>query len=528
MLAAGAVAALPLAQDANAHQKSRRQDKRPNVIFILMDDAGYGDFSCYGQTRTETPNIDALAANGIRFTDMYTACALSSPSRCCLLTGQHMGHSQIRDNKEYVDGKENPLVWDYRAVDMDPGLEGQGSMRPGTPTLGTMMKSAGYTTAMIGKWGLGGPLTESTPWNMGFDYYYGCICQRVAHNHYPLYYWENDKKVYVNQDVPVPGTGLDPGADPYDEASYEKFSKGKAYGPDLMMESIKGFVNENSDKPFFLMWTTPLPHSPLMAPKEWVDYYVKKYGDEEPLMGEFHQNQWPHNYFPCRYPHATYSAMIAYFDYQVGQLVEQLKELGIYENTLIIFTSDNGPANNASSPTVWMDSANPFRCGKGWGKATVQEGGLRMPFIASWPKKMKKGGIVSDHMGIFADVMPTLAEIVGVDAPVNDGVSLYPLLSGKPQKQGEHEFLYWEFPASKGLVAVRMGHWKGIVRDIKKGNSKMELYDISVPSKTVENRDNDVADQHPEIVAQMWEIVKSSHRDPADSFYQLDIIYPSK
>lgn len=497
--------------------------RRPNVIFIMMDDAGHGDFGCYGQTKIETPNIDALARNGILFTDMCTACALSAPSRCCLITGQHTGHAQIRDNKEGSGAPDQANIWDYRAVDLDPALEGQAGLAAGTPTLGTMMQQAGYVTGMVGKWGLGGPVSESVPWKMGFDYYYGCICQRVAHNHYPQYYWENDRKVYINPEAPVPGTALDEGADPLDEHSYDKYRAGGIYGPDVMYESVVHFIDENAGNPFFLMWTTPLPHSPLQAPKEWVDHYVSKFGDEAPYNGEYHIGSWPHNYFPCRYPHATYAAMISYFDHQVGQLVRELKDRGLYENTLIIFTSDNGPANNASSPTEWFDSAFPWRCGKGWAKTTVQEGGVRMPFIVSWPKVIREGR-VSHHLGSFVDVMPTLAELTGVQAPSNDGISLLPTIKGKTRKQKEHEYLYWEAPFGKGLVAVRIGKWKGIIRGVRKGNRNMELYDVSVPGKTVENRENDQAALHPEIVEKMWEVIREAHSTPADPDFDIPIL----
>ena len=464
----------------NAAGTSRPNVKRPNVIFILMDDAGHGDFGCYGQTRTETPNIDALARSGILFTDMSTASALSAPSRCALLTGQHTGHSQIRDNKEGVNVPPGSNIWDYRAVDMDPTLEGQAEMAPGTQTLGTLMQKAGYTTAMIGKWGLGGPASESVPWKMGFDYYYGCLCQRVAHNHYPQYFWENDKKVYLNPNAPVPGTALDEGADPLDRRNYEKYRGNGVYGPDAMYERILNFIGGNDEKPFFLMWTTTLPHSPLQAPKEWVDYYVQKFGDESPYNGEYFVGQWPHNYFPCRYPNATYAAMIGYFDWQVGQLVEELKNKGLYDNTLIILTSDNGPANNASSPTSWFDSAYPWRCGKGWAKSTVQEGGMLMPLIASWPKVVKEGR-VSNHTGSLVDIMPTLAELAGVEAPTHDGISILPTIKGKEKRQKKHEYLYWEAPFGRGLVSVRIGNWKGIIRDVKRGatatwSSTMSLY----------------------------------------------------
>lgn len=495
------------------------EDNRPNVIFILMDDAGYGDFGCYGQTLTETPNIDSIAARGIRFTDMYTAASLSSPSRCCLLTGMHSGHSQVRDNKEGTDNND-PRIWDYDAVCMDPALEGQAPMKEGTETLGTVMQRAGYRTGMVGKWGIGGPTTASTPWNMGFDFYYGCLCQRLAHNYYPLYMWRNDRKEYINSEAVNPGTPLDKGADPYDIHSYDKYSKGKVYAPDTMFENVIDFVNDNSDRPFFLMWTTPIPHSPLQAPQEWVDRYVEKFGDEEPLQGEFHVGKSPHNYYPCRYPHATFAAMISYFDHQVGELVRELKRLGIYDNTIIIITSDNGPANNAASPTVWFDSARPFRCGKGWGKRTLREGGIRMPFIASWPAKIKEGS-VNGRMSCFTDIMPTLCEIAGTETPPTDGISILPLLSGDTDAQKEHEFLYWEYPGKGGMLAVRWGKWKGIVENVNKGNRSMELYDISVPGRDIETMDKNVAHLHPEIVERMWRYVRESHELAEDPFFNL-------
>jgi arylsulfatase len=497
-------------------------EEKPNIIFILMDDAGYGDFGCYGQTKTETPNIDALANNGIRFTDMYTAAPVSSPSRACLITGQNMGNSQIREN---VEGKVEDGIWNFNTVDQHPEIEGQMGLKPGTPTLGTMMQQAGYATGMVGKWGIGSPVGGSAPWDMGFDFYYGCVCQRVAHNYYPAYMWKNGKKEYINDPATVthPGTKLDKGADPLDPKSYDKYSEGKVYAPDKMYENVVEFINTNKDKPFFLMWTTPFPHSPLQAPKEWVDKYVAKYGDEEPLVGEnCTLNAWPHNYYPCRYPHATYSAMISYFDHQIGQLVEQLKQLGIYDNTIIIVTSDNGPANNASSPTVWMDSAAPFRCGAGWGKRTLREGGIRMPFIASWPAKMK-GGKVDNHIGYFADIMPTICEIAGVESPQTDGISIAPTLLGNNELQQHHEYLYWEFPDRGGQIAVRWGNWKGIIENTRKGNRTMRLFDISSPSKDMEMPDRDVAASHPEIVERMWSYIKQSHTEPTIDKFKVGI-----
>ncbi len=476
---------------------------KPNVIFILMDDAGYGDFGCYGQQKTETPNIDALSENGIRFTNMYCSCPLSSPSRCGLLTGIHSGHAQIRANDEMTWRGD---VWNHEAMLKDSTLEGQAPMLRNTPTLGSVLKKAGYATGMVGKWGVGNPTSESTPNKLGFDTYYGCICQRQAHNYYPPFLWNNDKREYLDNVLVCPGTGLDEGADPYDINSYAKYT-GNIYAPDKMYEHVLGFVNDNKDKPFFLMWTTPLPHSPMQAPQKWVDYYVKKFGDEQPIEGK--------GYYPSRYPRATYAAMISYFDEQVGGLVKELKRLGIYDNTMIIFTSDNGPANNSCSSTTWFDSAQPFRCGKGWGKASLREGGIRMPFIVSYGNKLKPG--TSDYMGFFPDVMPTLCELTGAECPETDGISFLPTLTN--QEQPQHDYLYWEYPGSKGWMAVREGKWKGLLRKVRDGNNKIELYDLEADPR----EDNDVAAQHPEIVERMWKHFEESHTFNANQLFNMEI-----
>ena len=292
---------------------------RPNVIFILMDDAGYGDFGCYGQQKIETPNIDALSELGIRFTDMYSAAPLSSPARCGLLTGRHAGHAQIRANDE-MEWRGD--VWNHEAMLRDSTLEGQAPLEAGTPTLGSVMQQAGYATAMIGKWGVGGPATEGTPNKMGFGTYYGCICQRQAHTYYPPFLWQNDRRVYLDNELLPPGTPLDAGADPYDPRSYDKYTQ-RTYSPDAMYDQVLEFVNANKERPFFLMWTTPIPHSPMQAPDADVQYYVRKFGDEQPIEGK--------GYFPSRWPRATYAAMITYFDRQIGGLVAA-RHLGKYGN----------------------------------------------------------------------------------------------------------------------------------------------------------------------------------------------------
>lgn len=523
-IAAVALPALAIAGASSCSEaKPLSKNSRPNVIFIMMDDAGYGDFGCYGQKKIETPNIDAIALRGIRFSDMYSMAPLSSPSRCGLLTGQHAGHAQIRANDE-MTWRGN--VWDHAAMLADPALEGQFPLSAGTQTLGTMMKSAGYSTAMIGKWGVGAPLSEGAPNKMGFDYFYGFNCQLLAHSYYPDYLWENDKRVLTrNAYMPV-NQRLDPGADPYDIRSYDKFNQ-KDYSCDLMYDKLEQFVEKNAKNPFFLMWTTTVPHSTVQAPEEEVMYYVNKLGEEKTPITD---GGW---YYPILYPHSAYAAMITHIDTQVGKLVEKLKELGIYDNTLIIVTSDNGPACNSNSPMEYFESGGPFKCRKGWGKSSLHEGGIRMPFIVAMGDRLKgkapedtgfahTTGRVSHHIGQFTDLMPTFAELAGVEAPENDGISFVPTLLGK--KQPEHEFLYWEFPGAKGWLAVREGEWKGIVRQVKKGSTDMELFNLETDPRESKN----VAAEHPEIVAKFWEHIKNSHEDTYANHpnFVLEITFP--
>ncbi len=471
-------------------------EKKPNIIYILADDLGFAELGCYGQGRIETPNIDRLAANGIRFTQHYSGSAVSAPSRCVLLTGKHTGHAYIRGNDEM---DERGDVWNHAAMLADSSLEGQRPLPAGTQTLPMILKQAGYTTACIGKWGLGYPGSESTPNKMGFDFFYGYNCQRQAHTYYPPFLYRNERREYLSNKLLAPGTKLNPGSDPTLDASYDMFTQ-KEYAPDLMFEEITQFVDKNKDNSFFMMWTTPVPHVPLQAPERWIKHYVEKFGDELPYIG----NQGG---FPSRYPHATYAAMISHWDEQIGQLIIQLKELGLYENTLIIFTSDNGPTYSGGTDSPWFDSAKPFKSEAGWGKTSLREGGIRVPMIACWPSTIKSG-TTSDHISAFWDVMPTLAEVAGVKATDNDGISFLPALIGK--KQPKHEYLYWEYPEGSGSKAIRMGNWKGYITDIMKGNKTMKLYDLSTDPREQIN----VADKHPDIIKQLESKMKEAHRDP--------------
>lgn len=308
------MAAIPAAIFAN-NADAAQKGNRPNVIFILMDDAGYGDFGCYNQHKIETPNIDALAQRGILFSDMYAGAPVSAPSRCTLMTGLHSGHAQIRSNDEMLERGD---VWKLRAMIDDPSLEGQKPLEAGTQTIATVMKDAGYRTAMIGKWGLGGPASSSTPTDMGFDLFYGYMCQRMAQNYYPMFLYRNREREALDNPFMELSSALGPEENPYDEGSYARF-KGNDYSPDKMFDEIKGFINGNRDEEFFLMWTTTLPHAAFQAPDEMVDYYVKKFAEEYDVTETPVYNG--KGYFPCRYPKATYAAMITYFDQQVGKLL---------------------------------------------------------------------------------------------------------------------------------------------------------------------------------------------------------------
>lgn len=481
--------------------------RKPNIIFILADDLGYGDLGCYGQTKIETPNIDRLAASGILFKQHYSGSPVSAPSRCVLLTGKHTGHSQVRGNDEWAERGD---VWNYKAMIADSALEGQKPMLPGTVTLPSLLKKAGYTTGMIGKWGLGAPHTESIPTKMGFDYFFGINCQRMAHTFYPLFLYENDRRYNLDNDTVAPHSKLAEGADPLNPASYSPFNL-KEYAPDIMFHKLTDFVSNNKDKPFFLYWATPIPHAALQAPQKWVDYYVEKFGDEKPYLGES-------GYFPHRYPHAAYAAMISYLDDQVGNLVSQLKDLGIYENTLIIFTSDNGPTFNGGTDSPWFRSGGPFRSENGFGKANVNEGGIRVPMIASWPSQIAKGS-VSGHISAFWDALPTFCDIAGIKPPGDsDGISFLPELTGKKQKQ--HRYLYWEYPENGGQQAVIFEKYKAMRKNMHKGNADFELYDLESDKEET----NNIAAAHPEIIRKIEDIIKKEHKKSPNPRWQLKVL----
>jgi arylsulfatase A-like enzyme len=485
---------------------------RPNILYILADDLGYGELGVYGQELIETPNLDELAGSGMRFTQHYSGSPVCAPSRGVLLTGLHTGHAFIRGNDEMGERGD---VWDFAKMAEDPNLEGQRPLPAGTRTLGRLLQEAGYRTAVVGKWGLGGPLTEGIPNEQGFDFFFGYNCQRQAHTYYPVHLWRNREKVPLDNELVPPHTPLEAGADPHDPASYARYRL-KEYSPDLLLDEALSFMERNRGTPFFLYYASPIPHLPLQAPERWVKHYQEKLGPEEPSTSE--------RYFPNRTPRATYAAMISTLDEQVGRLLEKLEELGLRDRTLVMFSSDNGPPwvglIRGGTDTSFFDSARPFRSDRGRGKGSVYEGGIRVPMIAAWPGHIASG-TTTDHLSAFWDVLPTVAEVAGAPIPDDiDGISFAPVLLGRPDSKRSHEFLYWEFPSYGGQQAVRLGRWKGMRRNMFEGNRDVELYDLEADIR----EENDVASEHPEVLARIEQIMEREHTPSPIEPFQFDVL----
>jgi len=357
-------------------------------------------------------------------------------------------------------------------------------------------------------------MSVGEPYNQVFDYFYGFICQRQDHTYYSGHLWENDKRVPLDNKIIDPKVTFPKNLDPLDEKNYEQYQQ-KDYAPDFLIKAALKFIDKNKPKPFFLYYSTPLPHVSLQAPKKLVDYYHKKFGDEKPFLGG--------SYFPCRYPHATYAAMITLLDQQVGQLIKKLKDDGLYDNTIIIFCADNGVAFNAGVDPKFFNSNGPFKGEFGWGKGSVHEGGIREPFIVSWPGKVKPGA-VSSMVSSTIDMMPTFCDLLNIKAPKNiDGISILPTILGKGKQTG-HAYLYFEYPEYGGQQAIRLGNWKGIRLNMDKGNSKWSLFDLS---KDITEQ-NDVAAQQPDIVQQMAAISKKEHHTPELSRFIIPILETEK
>ncbi len=428
-------------------------ENKPNIIYILADDLGYGDLGCYGQEIIETPNLDVMANEGIRFVNHYSGSTVCAPSRCALMTGKHTGHSFVRGNRE-----------------MKP--EGQMPMPNNTKTIAHFLRDAGYVTGCLGKWGLGYPSSDSDPLRMGFDYFFGYNCQMKAHHYYPEYLWENDNKVHYPEN-----------------ADGQK----KMYSHDETTKKAFDFIKENKDKPFFLYLAYAIPHAELLIPEEYLEKYKGRFPEKGFSGGHYGKQD---------YPRAAYAAMVNHLDRDIGKLNAILKKYGLDNNTIVMFSSDNGPHVEGGNDPSFFKSSGGLR-GE---KRSLYEGGIRTPFIVKWPDKIKSSR-VSEHISAFWDVFPTLCDIGGVDIPSGlDGISFYPELIGEKQKK--HEILYWEFHGYSGdKQAIRKGKWKAIRNKIVKENTPIELYNLDLdPSEQ-----NDVAIQYPELIKDIEKLFAENH-----------------
>ncbi|WP_321347674.1 arylsulfatase [uncultured Draconibacterium sp.] len=451
-------------QPKSDNQKS--QPARPNIIYILADDLGYGDLGCYGQTHFSTPYIDKLAENGMRFTQHYSGSTVCAPSRSALMTGQHTGHTPIRGNKEWQP-------------------EGQYPMAANAITIAEALKEAGYSTGAFGKWGLGYPGSEGDPNMQGFDEFYGYNCQRMGHNYYPYHLWHNQEKVIL-------------------EGNSGK--KTEAYGPELIHNEALRFIENNKEQPFFMYYPSIIPHAELFAPEEYIAKYRGKLEPEKAYKGVDDGERYKQGGYGSQpETHAAFAAMVDYLDMQVGEIVAKLKELGIYENTLIIFTSDNGPHLEGGADPDYFNSNGPL---KGY-KRDLYEGGIRVPMIAVWDGKITAGSS-SDHISAFWDVFPTVAEITGISTPDSiDGISFLPTLIDKKQS-AQHEYLYWEFHEMGGRQAVRKGDWKLVHYNVfTSEKTTTELYNLASDV----GEENNLAAEHPELVEELNALIEKSHTE---------------
>ncbi len=434
---------------------------KPNIIYVLADDLGYGDLSCYGQTTLNTPNLDKMASEGMRFTRHYAGSTVCAPSRCVLLTGKHGGHTSVRGN--------------------DTGL-----IRDEERTIAEMLSGAGYRTGCVGKWGVGNPPPLDDPNRNGFDYFYGYVNMFHAHNCYPEFIVRNGAKVKLRNVL----------AEKWQVPAEEgREGRGVAetkidYVPDLVTAEAMSFIERNASKPFFLYYALNVPHANNEGGKD---------GMEVPTLGEFASREWPK-------PEKGFASMIRNIDRDMGKLFAKLKELGIEDDTIVFFSSDNGPHQEGGHLTDFFDS-NGQLLGK---KRDLYEGGIRVPLIARWPGTIKPGEQTNQISG-FQDMMPTFADIAGIGCPPSDGISFAPTLLGNESQQRQHAHLYWEFKEQGGKQAVLKGDWKAVrLNWLKQPDGMIQLFDLAHDP----GEQNDVAKQHPDLVRSMSSIMKREHTEP--------------
>jgi arylsulfatase A-like enzyme len=434
---------------------SQENGRKPNIVLILADDLGYGDLGSYGQTKILTPNLDRLTAAGVRFTQCYAGSTVCAPSRCTLMTGLHTGHCRVRGN--------------------GGSPKGNLPLQPGDTCVAEILKKAGYATALIGKWGLGEEGSVGVPNKKGFDYFYGYLNQTHAHNYYPDFLYRNEEKVPIPANVQL--------------ANHKGVAAKRAvYAPDLLLKEALGFVEANKNRRFFLYFSTTAPH----ANNERTRF--EKNGNEVPADEWYSKEAWPQ-------PEKDKAAMITRLDRDVGTLLAKLRELGLEKNTVVFFTSDNGPHKEGGNDPAFFHSSGLFR----GIKRSLADGGIRMPMIVRWPGVVKPG-TVSDLVWAFWDFLPTAAELAGTQPPSGlNGVTIVPTLTGKGV-QKTHEFLYWEFHEGGSKQAVRYGKWKALKAT---PSAKLELYDVVADP----HEDKNVAGQNVAVVAKIEEYLKTARTE---------------
>lgn len=476
--------------------------RRPNIIFIIADDLGYGDIGPFGQKLIRTPNLDRMAAEGIRFTQHYSGNAVCAPSRCVLMTGLHPGHAFIRNNRQ-MEGRTPSRIG-------KPDVEGQHPIPAETVTIPELLKSLGYVNGGFGKWGLGGPGSTGEPLKQGFDRWFGYNCQGVAHNYYPTYLWDNDRAIDLKNPPFSAHDTLKPDEDPTKAETYRRF-QGTEYSADLIAAQALRFARDNREKPFFLFWPTTVPHLALQVPDDSLKEYEGLW-DDPPYPGG-------KGYLPHFRPKAAYAAMITRLDREIGRMMALIEELDLDGHTIFVFTSDNGPLHTrheglGGTDSAFFNSHGGLRDGKG----ALYEGGIRVPCIVRWKGKIKPG-TSSDRITGFEDWMPTLIELAGDGAPISqksDGISFADTLFGK--EQPERPFLYREFPAYGGQQSVRVGEWKAIRRDMLPEKKKItpvlktQLYNLKKDLAET----SDVAAEHPDVVGKLEGIMREQHVPSAD------------
>lgn len=452
-------------------------ERLPNIVLLLADDLGYGELGCYGQKWIETPHLDRLAAEGMRFTDFYAGNAVCAPSRCCLLTGKHPGRAYIRNNGDPKDLQylKSKYGWEFPGQNPIPDAE---------VTIAEMLKQKDYATAAIGKWGLGHFGTSGDPNKQGFDLFYGFNCQRHAHNHYPRFLWRNGSKQWL------------PGND--------RTLNGETYSQDKFTEEALEFIRQHKATPFFLYMPFAIPHLSIQVPEASLNQYKGKIPEAE------YEHQ---GYLKHPYPRAGYAAMISHLDRDIGKIMAELKTHGLDEHTLVIFTSDNGPTYDrlGGSDSDFFESTAGFRGFKG----SLYEGGIRVPMIARWTGRIA-ANTVSDRIAAFWDLMPTIADITGVTAPESHtGLSMLDDLLSRSARQPE--YLYWEFPAYGGQQAIRRSHWKAIRQNMLRRDNSLplvvELYDLASDRRESKN----VASEHPNVVEDLTRLMDQA-RVPSERF----------